>query len=52
VANSLIKKESVFESKNIPSFIGGAASWVIGKIIKKSNPNYCPIGKRFSIDIL
>jgi len=52
VANSLIKKEPVFESKNIPSFIGGAASWVIGKIIKKSNPNYCPIGKRFSIDIL
>lgn len=52
IANSLIKKEPVFESKNIPMFIGGAASWVIGKIIKKSNPSYCPIGKRYSIDIL
>ena len=52
MANSLIKKEPVFESKNIPSFIGGAASWILGKIIKKSNPSYCPIGKRYSIDIL
>jgi hypothetical protein len=52
MTNSLIKKEPVFESKNIPGFIGGAASWVLGKIIKKSNPSYCPIGKRYSIDIL
>jgi hypothetical protein len=51
IANSLIKKEPVFESKNIPGLIGGAASWVVGKIIKKSNPNYCPIGKRYSIVI-
>lgn len=52
VMNSLLKKDPVFESKNVPKLVGGAAAWIIGKFIQKSNPNYCPIGKRFSVEIL
>ncbi len=52
VVNSLLKKDPVFESNNIPKLVGGAAAWLVGKWIQKSNPNYCPIGKRFSVEIL
>lgn len=52
VANSLYRKDPVFESKNIPHLIGGGISWIVGKILQRSNPNFCPIGKRFSIEIL
>jgi len=52
IANSIYRKDPVFDSKNLPKIIGSASAWVIGKIIQKSNPNYCPIGKRYSIEIL
>lgn len=52
VVNSLIRKDPVFESGNIPKLLGGAAAWVLGKIQQQSNPNYRPIGKRFSVEIL
>jgi hypothetical protein len=52
VANSLIRKDPVFESGNIPKLLGGVGAWVLGKIQQKSNPDYRPIGKRFSVEIL
>lgn len=52
IANSIYRKEPVFDSRNLPKIIGSAVSWVVGKVIQKSNPNYCPIGKRYSIEIL
>lgn len=52
VANSLIKNDPVFEQKNIPKLIGGAVSVVAGKLLRKANPDYRPIGKRYSLEIL
>lgn len=52
VANSLIKNDPVFEQKNIPKLIGGAVAVVAGKLLRKANPNYRPIGKRYSLEIL
>lgn len=52
VANSLIKNDPVLEQKNIPKLIGGAVAVVAGKLLQKANPNYRPIGKRYSLEIL
>jgi hypothetical protein len=52
VANSLIKKDPVFESSNLPKMGAGISAWILGKIQAKKNPNYRPIGKRFSVAIL
>jgi hypothetical protein len=52
VANSLIKNDPVLEQKNIPKLIGGLVAVVVGKLLRKANPNYRPIGKRFSLEIL
>ncbi|MGI9138816.1 MAG: hypothetical protein ACR2IM_07235, partial [Sediminibacterium sp.] len=52
IANSLIKNDPVLEQKNIPKLIGGAVAVVAGKLLRKANPNYRPIGKRFSLEIL
>jgi len=52
VANSLIKNDPVLEKKNIPKLVGGAVAVVAGKLLRKANPNYRPIGKRFSLEIL
>jgi hypothetical protein len=52
VANSLIKNDPVLEQKNIPKLFGGAVAVVAGKLLRKANPNYRPIGKRFSLEIL
>ena len=52
VTNSIINKEAVFSSKNVPSIAGGLVAYVIGRWMAKKNPPYRPIGKRFSVEIL
>ncbi|MFN6245609.1 MAG: hypothetical protein ACK4V7_05835 [Chitinophagaceae bacterium] len=52
VANSLIRKDPVFESSNLPKMGAGIGAFILGKIQAKKNPNYRPIGKRFSVAIL
>jgi len=52
IINSAIKGDNIFESKNIPRLAGGLLSWIAGVLVKKSNPDYRPIGKRFSVEIL
>jgi hypothetical protein len=52
ITNSIINKEAVFGSKNLPSIAGGVVSYLIGKWMAKKNPPYRPIGKRFSVEIL
>ena len=52
ITNSIINKEAVFGSKNIPSIAGGIVAYFIGRWMSKKNPPYRPIGKRFSVEIL
>ena len=52
ITNSIINKEAIFGSKNLPSVVGGIASYFIGSWMSKKNPPYRPIGKRFSVEIL
>jgi hypothetical protein len=52
MTNSIINKEAVFGSKNVPSIAGGLVAYVIGRWMAKKNPPYRPIGKRFSVEIL
>ncbi len=52
ITNSIINKEAVFSSQNIPSIAGGIVSLIIGRWMAKKNPPYRPIGKRFSVEIL
>ena len=52
IINSVLRKDPVFENKNIPRLTGGLAAWLAGVLVKKSNPDYRPIGKRFSVEIL
>jgi len=52
ITNSIINKEAVFSSRNLPSVAGGIVSYFIGSWMAKKNPPYRPIGKRFSVEIL
>ena len=52
IINSVIKGDIIFESKNITKIAGGLSAWLAGVLVKKSNPDYRPIGKRFSVEIL
>jgi hypothetical protein len=52
IINSLINNDPILEQKNIPKLIGGAVAVVAGRLLRKANPNYRPIGKRFSLEIL
>jgi hypothetical protein len=52
VINSLINNDPILEQKNIPKIIGGAVAVFAGRLLRKANPNYRPIGKRFSLEIL
>jgi len=52
IVNSLIKKDPILETNNIPKIIGGVAAIVVGKLIRKGNPDYRPIGRRYSVEIL
>lgn len=52
IANSLIRKEPVFGSENYTGFIGSAASYFFGKFLGNKNPDFRPIGKRFSVEII
>lgn len=52
VANSLIRKDPVFESSNLPKMGAGIGAFILGKIQAKKNPNYRPIGKRYSVAVL
>ena len=52
IINSVIKGDNILESKNIPRLAGGLTAWLAGVLVKKSNPDYRPIGKRFSVEIL
>jgi hypothetical protein len=52
IINSLINNDPILEQRNIPKIIGGAVAVVAGRLLRKANPNYRPIGKRFSLEIL
>lgn len=52
ITNSIINKEAVFASKNLPSIGGGLAAYLVGRWMAKKNPPYRPIGKRFSVEVL
>jgi hypothetical protein len=52
IINSVISGDQVFEKNNIAKLAGGIAAWFAGVLVKKSNPDYRPIGKRFSVEIL
>ena len=52
IINSAINGDNIFETKNMPRLAGGIAAWITGALIKKSNPDFRPIGKRFSVEIL
>lgn len=52
LTNSIINKETILDSKNIPSIAGGLGAYFIGRWMAKKNPPYRPIGKRFSVEIL
>jgi hypothetical protein len=52
ITNSIINKEAVFSSRNLPSVAGGVVAYFIGKWMSKKNPPYRPIGKRFSVEVL
>lgn len=52
ITNSAINKDKIFETKNITKLAGGLITWFAGVLVKKSNPDYRPIGKRFSVEIL
>jgi hypothetical protein len=52
IINSLINNDPILEQRNIPKIISGAVAVVAGRLLRKANPNYRPIGKRFSLEIL
>jgi hypothetical protein len=52
VINSLSNRDPIFEKDNLSKLIGGALTWASGVLIHKSNPNYRPIGKRYSVETL
>lgn len=52
ITNSIINREAVFSSRNLPAIAGGIGAFFIGRWMAKKNPPYRPIGKRFSVEIL
>jgi hypothetical protein len=52
IINSAINGDNIFETKNISKLAGGITAWLAGVLVKRSNPDYRPIGKRFSVEIL
>ncbi|MEN9696818.1 MAG: hypothetical protein RLZ56_239 [Bacteroidota bacterium] len=52
ITNSLIHNDAVLGAHNLPHIVGGAAAWLFGRWLAKRNPNYRPIGKRFSVAII
>lgn len=50
--NSLIDHQPVFGKDNLPNLGGGLGLFLLGKIQAAANPNYRPIGKRYSVEIL
>jgi hypothetical protein len=52
IINSVLEGDPIFEKNNLPKLAGGITAWLVGVLVKKSNPDYRPIGKRFSVEIL
>lgn len=52
IINSVSNKDPIFASDNISKLIGGALAWAGGTLIHKHNPNYRPIGKRYTVETL
>jgi len=52
IINSLSNKDPLLANDNLPKLFGGILAWTGGALIHKSNPNYRPIGKRFTVEIL
>lgn len=52
ISNSIIKKDPVFSNRNLPQIAGGVVAWILGNIQRRAHPNYRPIGKRFSVEII
>lgn len=52
ISNSIINKEPVFNSRNISHIAGGVFAWFLGSWQANKNPNYRPIGKRFTLEVI
>ena len=52
ITNSIINKEPVFGSRNISQIAAGIVAWFLGDWQDKKNPNYRPIGKRFTLEVI
>lgn len=52
ISNSIIKKDPVFSNRNLPQIAGGVVAWILGNLQRKAHPNYRPIGRRFSVEII
>lgn len=52
IANSLIKKDPVFGTTNITRISGGLLAWLLGRWQANANPDFRPIGKRFSLETI
>lgn len=52
IINSLSNKDPLFAKDNLSKLIGGALTWASGIFVTKSNPNYRPIGKRYTVETL
>jgi hypothetical protein len=52
ITNSIINKEPVFGSRNISQIAGGMIAWFLGDWQAKKNPNFRPIGKRFTLEVI
>ena len=52
ITNSIINKEPVFGSRNISQIAAGIVAWFLGDWQAKKNPNYRPIGKRFTLEVI
>jgi hypothetical protein len=52
ITNSIINKEPVFGSRNISQIAAGIVAWFLGDWQAKKNPNYRPIGKRYTLEVI
>lgn len=52
ITNSIINKDPVFGNRNIAQIAGGIVAWFIGNWQGKKNPNYLPIGKRYTLEVI
>jgi hypothetical protein len=52
ITNSLLRKDPVFSNRNLPQIASGIVAWFLGRWQSKANPNYRPIGKRYTVEVI